>query len=52
MKRLLVIVALFLCTSLASCQCSEQPDVGPVEGEEEQAHRMQDTSSVEATRLA
>ena len=39
MKRLLVFAALLLCTGLASCQCSDQPDVGPVEGEDEQAHQ-------------
>jgi hypothetical protein len=36
MKRLLVFVALVLCTGLASCQCADKPDVGPVEGEEDE----------------
>jgi len=41
MKRSLLFAALLLCASLASCQCANQPDVGPVEGEEEEsAHRM------------
>jgi hypothetical protein len=38
MKRLLVFVALVLCTGLASCQCADKPDVGPVEDEDAQAH--------------
>jgi hypothetical protein len=40
MKRLLLFVALILCTGLASCQCANKPDVGPVEGEddEQQSH--------------
>jgi len=47
MKRLLVFVALVLCTGLVSCQCSDQPDVGPVEGEDEQAHqRLQEDRPV------
>ncbi|WP_157942142.1 hypothetical protein [Salinibacter altiplanensis] len=41
MKRPLVFVTLLLCASLTSCQCADQPDVGPVEGEQEQAHRVQ-----------
>jgi hypothetical protein len=53
MNRSLLIVALLLCASLTSCQCSNQPDVGPVEGEdEEQAHRIQDVKDVNAVRLA
>lgn len=36
MKRLLFFVALVLCTGLASCQCADKPDVGPVEGEEDE----------------
>jgi hypothetical protein len=37
MKRLLIFAALLLCVGLSSCQCAEKPDIGPVEGEEEQA---------------
>jgi hypothetical protein len=37
MKRTLIFAALVLCAGLASCQCAEKPDVGPVEGEEEQS---------------
>lgn len=44
MKRSLLFAALLLCASLASCQCADQPDVGPVEGEEEDA---QATTQVE-----
>jgi hypothetical protein len=40
MRRSLLFAALLLCASLASCQCANPPDVGPVEGEEESAHRM------------
>ena len=47
MKRLLVFAALLLCTGLASCQCSDQPDVGPVEGKDEQVHqRLQEEDPV------
>lgn len=44
MKRLLVFVALLLCVGLSSCQCSEKPDVGPVEGEdgEQQSQVVED----------
>lgn len=31
MKRSLVFVALLLVASLSSCQCAEDPDVGPIE---------------------
>ena len=31
MKRLFILGCLFLCLGLGSCQCSNQPDVGPVE---------------------
>ena len=34
MKRVLTFLAVALCISFTSCQCSEKPDVGPVEGEE------------------
>jgi hypothetical protein len=37
MKRVLIFAALVLCASLSSCQCAEKPDVGPVEGDDEQA---------------
>ena len=40
MKRSLIFAALFLCAGLSSCQCAEQPDVGPVEGDQESAHRI------------
>jgi hypothetical protein len=35
MKRLLAFAALFLCVGLSSCQCSEKPDIGPVEDEDQ-----------------
>ena len=34
MKRVLIFVVLILSFGLSSCQCSEKPDVGPVEGQE------------------
>ncbi len=37
MKRLLIFAAIVLCAGLSSCQCANKPDIGPVEGEEEQA---------------
>lgn len=36
MKRLLFFVLLVLSTGLASCQCADKPDVGPVEGEDDE----------------
>jgi hypothetical protein len=52
MKRLLVFVALFLCTGLASCQCADQPDVGPVEDEEGQAHQILQEDGHASERIA
>jgi len=40
MKRLLFFAALLLCASLPACQCADPPPVGPVEDEEESAHRV------------
>jgi hypothetical protein len=37
MRRLLLLATLVLCFGLSSCQCSEKPDVGPVEDEGNQA---------------
>jgi hypothetical protein len=37
MKRLLIFAAILLCVGLSSCQCADKPDIGPVEGEDEQA---------------
>jgi hypothetical protein len=52
MKRLLVFAALLLCTGLASCQCADQPDVGPVEGEDEQAHQRLQGDRPASERIA
>jgi len=52
MKRLLVFVALVLCAGLASCQCADPPDVGPVEGEDEQAHDLLQNDRPVAERIA
>ena len=32
MKRFILLGCLFLCLSISACQCSDKPDVGPVEG--------------------
>jgi hypothetical protein len=37
MKRLLIVAVVLLCVGLSSCQCANKPDVGPVEGEDEQS---------------
>jgi hypothetical protein len=37
MKRLLIFAALLLTVGLSSCQCAEKPDIGPVEGDDEQS---------------
>jgi hypothetical protein len=37
MKRLLIFAAIVLSVGLSSCQCADKPDIGPVEGEDEQA---------------
>jgi len=37
MKRLLIFTALLLTVGLSSCQCNEKPDIGPVEGDDEQS---------------
>ena len=37
MKRALIFVVLVLSVGLSSCQCAEKPDIGPVEGEDEEA---------------
>lgn len=31
MKRMLIVAVLFLAFGLSSCQCSDKPDIGPVE---------------------
>lgn len=35
MKRVLIFIALFASFGLGSCRCSDPPEIGPVEGEEE-----------------
>ncbi len=37
MKRVLIFAVIFLSVGLSSCQCAEKPDIGPVEGEDEEA---------------
>lgn len=51
MKRLLVFVALVLCASLVSCQCAEDPDVGPIEGDEKSAQAVQVVPSPLSARI-
>ena len=36
-RRLLIFAAIVLCAGLSSCQCADKPDIGPVEGEDEEA---------------
>ncbi len=31
MKKILLFTALFVCFGLSSCQCSDKPEIGPVE---------------------
>ena len=52
MNRSLLFAALLLCASLSSCQCADQPDVGPVEGEDESAHRSVPVETHEARPVA
>jgi hypothetical protein len=37
MRRLFAFAALLLCFGLSSCQCSEKPDIGPVEDDDQQS---------------
>lgn len=41
MKRSLLFAVLLLAASLGSCQCAEEPDVGPVEGDGQTAQTAQ-----------
>lgn len=52
MKRSLLFAILFVCATLSSCQCADQPDVGPVEGEDEQAHRIPTETAADRGRIA
>lgn len=36
-RRLLIFAVIVLCAGLSSCQCADKPDIGPVEGEDEEA---------------
>lgn len=47
MKRVLIFAVLVLSLGLSSCQCSEKPDVGPVEGQEAQ---VDETASSDIVR--
>lgn len=52
MQRFLIFAAMLICVGLSSCQCAEKPDIGPVEGEDEQAAvhpGTLDSSSAEPT---
>lgn len=37
MKRVFVLGTILLCFGLSSCQCSNKPDIGPVEDDQQQA---------------
>lgn len=51
MRRVLIVTAVVLCVGLSSCQCAEKPDVGPVEGEDEQASVERPPASPSAVSL-
>ena len=36
-RRFLIFSAIVLCAGLTSCQCADKPDIGPVEGEDEES---------------
>lgn len=36
MKRAVIFAVLLLSLGLSSCQCADKPDIGPVEGEDEE----------------
>jgi len=44
MRRLFALTAVIFCFGLSSCQCSEKPDIGPVEEEDGQGHVMTEVS--------
>jgi hypothetical protein len=48
MKRILIVAAVLLSVGLSSCQCADKPDVGPVEGEDQQSRLVE--PSVEEAR--
>ena len=52
MKRSLLFAILFVCATLSSCQCADQPDVGPVEGEEESAAQVQSPDAPDVRPVA
>ncbi len=37
MKRVAIFGVILLSVGLSSCQCADKPDIGPVEGEDEEA---------------
>ncbi len=49
MKRILIVAAVVLSVGLSSCQCADKPDVGPVEGDDEQSRLVE--PPVEGARL-
>jgi hypothetical protein len=51
MKRLLIFTAIVLTAGLSSCQCSEKPDIGPVEGEDAQAQIHLTPSAVDSPHI-
>jgi hypothetical protein len=51
MKRILLFASLLLCFGLSSCQCSDKPDVGPVEDDDGQAHTPVRTTDIPPHRV-
>lgn len=46
MKRLLLAACFALCFALPACQCSNPPDVGPVEGDADATHLVESSVRV------
>lgn len=51
MRRLLLFAAILLSVGLSSCQCADKPDIGPVEGDDEQAQLYEPETSDRAHPL-
>jgi hypothetical protein len=52
MKRVFVLGTILLCFGLSSCQCSNKPDIGPVEDDQQQAQRSPAPSDAPVMRYA
>jgi hypothetical protein len=52
MKRSLFFTALFVCALFSSCQCADPPDVGPVEGQDEESAQVRLDDRADRSRVA